>query len=393
MKRQYDLLYVEGPGDVVEAFERWSRQEDVITETSRTYSSQFFDFCRKYELRTCAMSYCSQAKWASDERFWVENRPKPLAGAGIRYHLAQILYGLFIVVKAARLRPKSINITSGVTYWWVLAPLRLLGIHLIAHMHNCLWPNGYRPSSFSGRLLLAMDGWFFRRVASAVVCVSPEIERQIKRIAGEKHCPVFQFRGQFYRQDFEAPKLPPPHRQKPFRVVFAGRIERNKGVFDMLDMAERLRAEEVCFDICGGGSALEELRREAAQRGLESYVHIHGKLSRPDLLKIYQQGHVVIVPTRSDFCEGMPMVCAEAVLLGRPVITTRLSNALDVLKGAIAEAQPDDVDSFVLAIQKLKHDADYFAALCSGCQPLREQFLDGSQGLTAVLEQTYQSLT
>lgn len=81
------------------------------------------------------------------------------------------------------------------------------------------------------------------------------------------------------------------------------------------------------------------------------------------------------------------MVCAEAVLLGRPVITTRLSNALDVLGEAIAEAQPDDVDSFVTAIRKIKTDRAYYESLCQACEPLREPFLDGTRGLTATLEQ------
>jgi len=43
--KKFDLIYIEGPGDLVESFRRWYNKEDVITETSRTFSGQFFDFC------------------------------------------------------------------------------------------------------------------------------------------------------------------------------------------------------------------------------------------------------------------------------------------------------------------------------------------------------------
>ena len=84
--------------------------------------------------------------------------------------------------------------------------------------------------------------------------------------------------------------------------MFAERIEKNKGVFDILDMAEALDDDNVTFHICGDGSALKALIKEIQQRALENRVFIHGKLKRPDLLPIYAQAHVVIIPTRSDFC-------------------------------------------------------------------------------------------
>jgi len=388
-KTGFDTIYVEGPGDIVEAFRRWNKQEDVLTETSRTFSSQFFEFCHANNLSAYVLSHSKLLKKESNDQFLVENQPKPLLGNGVKYHLSQIFYGLQIVYTAIRYQPRSVHITSGVTYWFVLAPLKLFGIQVNAHLHNAILPNGQLPEGLGKRTLLALDGWFFRRVAFSAFCVSPALEQQIKIISGSDHCPVYQFRSQFFRRDFENPVSPPSHQQEPFKVVYAGRIEREKGVFDLLDIMLQFCDQGVELDICGGGSALNELRNDVAKRGLNSIVHIHGQLCRSDLLNIYTNGHVVIIPTRSESGEGLPMVCAEAVLLGRPIITTRISNALDVLKGAIAEAQPDEVDSYVMAIKKLKSDKAYYESLCQGCESLREQFLDGKQGLTKVLQQVY----
>ena len=60
------------------------------------------------------------------------------------------------------------------------------------------------------------------------------------------------------------------------------------------------------------GGALEGLKRAIADEDLRDEVIVHGKLKRPELLAVYGRSHVVLVPTRSTFCEGMPMVAAEA---------------------------------------------------------------------------------
>ncbi|MEQ1546242.1 glycosyltransferase, partial [Methyloglobulus sp.] len=383
---RFDIMYVEGPGDVVESFRRWNSQEDVLTETSRTYSGQFFDFCKINNLKTYVISYHDQAKLEITPQFHVENLPKLVLGSGVLYHLSQILYGLRLVAIAIRLRPTYLDVTSGVTYWFVLSPAKLFGIKIISHLHNGFWPNGYRPTGLGKRVLLALDGWFFRRIAAMALCVSPEIQRQIEAIAGKSHAPIYQFRGQFYRKDFEHPPASLPHNQRPFNIVFAGRVERDKGVFDLLAMAEQLRNDGVTFEICGGGSALEELKQECTNRGLGDIISISGNLQRPQLLAAYARAHIVIVPTRSDCAEAFAKVAAEAILMGRPAICSSVVPAIEVLKNAVIAVTADDLDGYVNAIKQLLSNSKDYESLCQNCPSLREQFLDGAQGLTSVLQ-------
>ena len=385
---KFDIIYVEGPGDVVESFRSWNKQEDVPSETSRTFSGQFFDYCKENSLKAYAISYNEVVKQEKTAQFLVENRPKRILGGGALYHLSQILYGLKLVALGIRYRPKYFSVTTGVTYWFVLAPLKLLGIKIVPQLHNCLWPRGYRSTKLSRRIMLAMDGWFFRRIAAISLCVSPEIQRQIEAITHKSHGPIYQFSPQFYRRDFEHPPSPAPHALKPFSIAFAGRVERSKGVFDLLDMAEQLRSDGVTFEICGSGSALEELRITCQQRKLEDIVTIHGKLQRPQLLAVYARAHVVIVPTRSDFDEGFAMVAAEAILMNRPVICSSVVPAVEVLKSATIEVTAENLDGYILNIRRLLSDSAYYESLCQNCWPLREQFLDGKQGLASVLSRS-----
>ncbi len=388
MQKKIDLIYIEGPGDIVEAFTRWKNQEDVLTETSRTFSSQVFDFCQKNQLSSLFISTFSDKKQDTFLNLSAENIPKKALAGGLGYHLSQCFYGIRIIGICLKHRPRCLHITSGVTHWFMLAPLKLLGIKIFPQFHNTLWPKGFAPTSTKDKVILRLSAWFLKKFADATVCCSPEIRSQINQISDNPTCADIQFRAQFYRQNFESPPAPPAHNARPFNIVFAGRIERNKGVFDILCMAEIMQGQDLIFHICGGGPAEDELKIECAKRNLNNRVIIHGKLKRPDLLAIYNQGHAVIVPTRSDFCEGLPMVAIESILLGRPVITSRLSNALDVLTDAIVEAQPDDVQSYVSAIKKLMTDHVFYTQKCQACNQYREPFLDGSQGLTKVLEQT-----
>jgi len=197
----------------------------------------------------------------------------------------------------------------------------------------------------------------------------------------------FDHRIQFSDADFRT--LPRPVRSTPMRIMFAGRIEADKGVFDILTICELLAARRpgaFVFDICGGGGAFEELRAQVIARGLERMVTLHGKLVRPDLLEVYAASELVIVPTRSTFCEGLPGVCAEAVLAGRPVLTSRLSNALDELRGAVIEAREDDPADYAAKIEALADDASRYAELVRGTELVRGQFTNRNRGMKRMLE-------
>lgn len=126
---------IEGFGDLVEVFRYWLRQENLLEHTSRTVSAQFFDFCKANGLTAYASSNHPQAKKEVSEQFYVLNRPKLILEIPILYHFCQILYGLRVLGSALRRRPKYIITISGVTFWYMLAPLKLMGIKIIPLFH------------------------------------------------------------------------------------------------------------------------------------------------------------------------------------------------------------------------------------------------------------------
>jgi glycosyltransferase involved in cell wall biosynthesis len=115
-------------------------------------------------------------------------------------------------------------------------------------------------------------------------------------------------------------------------------------------------------------------------------VSIRGWTSLEDLRDVYARSHISIVPTRSSFSEGLAMTAAEAILAGRPVLTSPVVPALEILRPACVEAKTNDVDSYVGAILKLIEDPDQYRGLCQACPDLQGQFYDRKQGLAVALK-------
>jgi glycogen synthase len=386
--KELRILYALGPGEVVNTYRLWRDSDEGLSQTSLTFSGQFFDLCRQHGYRGYAVSSFSRRAFEHDSSIIAENRPKRLVGRGIWYHISQILYGLSIVSTAIRWRANFVLVDSGTTHWATLGALKLANVRVVGVLHNALWPAGHKPRRLTRRLILKTDAWFWRRVADAVISVSPECERQVRELAGSLSGRALQCRAQYRRSDFEAIGPPPPLGSGVLRIVFSGRVERDKGALDLVEIAVLVDAKypgRTRFDVCGGGTALQELRELVESRGVEHLLHVHGRLDRPELLKIYARSHVFIVPTRSTFCEGMPLVCAEAVLSGRPIITSPVTNATDVLEGAIVLAETDDPSSYADKIGLLLEDVRLFDQLHKACPRLQEQFYDPRNSLTAAI--------
>jgi glycogen(starch) synthase len=378
-----DVLYCEGPGDLVASYETWKRGGDFTKETSVTFSGQFFEFCRLERLTFHAVSYCNRAQTIIDGPCTISNMPRRDARLPkIGYELTVFFYTLRLLVLALRERPQVIFVSSGVIDWAYLGILRLSGAKVVPILHNTLWPEGFRP-----KIGLRQRAYRFvwQRWVWSTLAVSPACARQVHSLADA--VPVTVFKPSFPPTSFSEPQ-PQSFAKTPFRVMFAGRIEKDKGVFDILDMAAKLPHVE--FSLCGDGQALPELQRQINVRRLDN-VSTHGKLDRTQLLNRYREAHAVIVPTRSTFAEGFAMVVAEAILLLRPVISNPVVPAAEVLRSAVISVPTDDVAAYTAAILELSGNGRAYSRLIDNAAALRPIILDDSTSLLEILRVTEKS--
>jgi len=238
------------------------------------------------------------------------------------------------------------------------------------------------------------NGWFFRWGCAAIISVSEEITRQVGELTNSKSRPVTSFIPQYRRSSFA--KIRAPHENgSPFNVLYVGRIERNKGVFDVVEIARRLQQDgrsEFHFDLCGAGAALQDLRKAIDAAGLSQTVRCHGHCDQTTMSEMYSRSHVVIVPTTSDFIEGFNKVVAEGVLAGRPVITSSVCPALALVRDSVVEVPPDDVSAYANAIVQLREDRELYRDKRRACAAAQEQFYEPRKGWAAVLERVLASI-
>ena len=376
-KRTPRLFYSAGPGDVLGTFHHWLSGQEDPAQTHVTYSSQFFDLCRELGAPGLVVSYHAKRGKYQAERLIVEHLPIPYrARSGLLWHFGQVLYGLMLLVRAVRFRA-DIAILSEGTHWFMLGLFRLFGIHVVPNL-LCVLHTKYRTPSRINRILLRMARPIFRSRALAILSMSHDITRQIRAITGPAHRPILEFLP-LYRRELFAQITPPPADRQPFRVFYAGRVERDKGVFDLLQIASELREagrHDIEFDLCGGGSALADLQAQARAQGLETTFRCHGHAQHQLMQRMLSGSHVVIVPTRTAFVEGFNQVIAEAICAGRPVISSPVCPALEYVQPASEQARPDDVDSYKQALLRLADNPAHYQNLQSACANLSGMFFN-----------------
>lgn len=388
MAKPLRILYAIGPEDVIEAYNFWIKGEDTPSQVSMPFSSQFYEACKSLDAKGYVIAEASQPAIVRDERFIIECRPVPLKNArGIFYHGRQLLRGLQLLQVAISFQANVIIADSGTTYWFVLSLFSWLGIKVIPSLHCTLWRK-YSGQTLGEKITLRLSRNLFKSGCHKIHVVSHDIAEQIAELTGGIHQPVYKFLPTYRRSDF-ASIAPPAKETSPFRVLFAGRVEYNKGVFDLLEIAASFASsgiKDIIFDICGAGSALEALRQQAKQANLDDFFICHGYCNKPQMREMFGKSHAVIVPTRTDFIEGFNRVVSESILSGRPVITSAVCPALFYVLDAVIEVPPNDVTAYANAVLQLYNNPHIYEQKRLATLKLQDQFYNINNSWGAMLK-------
>ncbi len=388
MSKKLRILYAAGCGDVISTYKHWVQGQDDPSQLAITYSGQFYEVCRDLDAQAYVISSCEERQILHDGQFLIEHRPMPLrSSSGLLYHLALLLYGLRLISSAVRFRADVAVVSNGTTHWFILSLLPWFGVAVIPSLHCTLWRK-YIPQRNVEKLILRLSHYFFANGCAAILTISEDISEQVAQLAANKDRKILKFSPTYRRKQFAGIDAPDKKR-KPFRVLFASRIEQDKGVFDLLEIAKRLAAlgrQDITFELCGSGSALESVRLAAKLGGIDSHFICHGHCNKQKMRQILNQTHVVIVPTKSDFLEGFNKVVAEGILSGRPVVTSSVCPAISSVRDAVVEVPPDDINSYTDALLKLCDNHEFYEQKRHNCLGVQEQFYDNERSWGTALK-------
>lgn len=385
------VFYSIGPADIVKMHGHWARGEPD-SSIHVPYARLFIETVDRLGADAWIITSNPNATDVQAGRFRLTHRPDPSGRqSGLGFHVGQVRRALRLVADAARFQPDVAFVAEG-GHWWALSLMRLLGVQVVPSLHCVLWQK-YKPPTRVQRTVLALNRWFFGRCCFAVMAVSNDISKQVQEMTPGRTPPILEFIPHYLRSRWET--LPAANwRERPFRVLFAGRIERNKGPFDLLDIAKRFAAEgrDIAFDICGRGPALDDLVAAAKAAGLESKFVCHGFCDQEKLRTLLGQSHVVVVPTTTDFVEGFNKVVAEGVLAGRPVVTSAVVPALAYVRDAVLEVEADNVNGYRDAIVRLAEDEKLYEAKRGATARYRDTFLEPGKHWGAMASEIFDAL-
>ncbi|WP_051200223.1 glycosyltransferase family 4 protein [Butyrivibrio sp. FCS006] len=135
------------------------------------------------------------------------------------------------------------------------------------------------------------------------------------------------------------------------QIVYAGRIEKIKGVDILLQAWMKLGDKAPKLIICGSGE-LEGWCKEYISNNEIENVEMLGQISNSEVKKLIGESMAMIYPTQ--WYEGFPMAVAEAYVMGTPIIASDIGNVGNLVDEGISglKFKSNSVVSLAKAVEK-----------------------------------------
>ena len=140
-------------------------------------------------------------------------------------------------------------------------------------------------------------------------------------------------------------------------LLYHGRVDRRKGVLDMIEALRRLRDERLDFRLVlsGIGPDLEAATQRLAETGLDAVTTMRGYVDYDHAPEAYEGADIFVSPT---YAEGFSNTILEAMATGLATISCRVVGVVDCLRdgenGLLTE--PGDIEALASGLRRLITD-------------------------------------
>ncbi|MBN2279909.1 MAG: glycosyltransferase [Candidatus Marinimicrobia bacterium] len=156
-----------------------------------------------------------------------------------------------------------------------------------------------------------------------------------------------------------------PKKFTRLKILSIGRFVEKKGFPYLLDACQQLLADEVSFEltIVGHGPMWEEISNLIETYKLENHVFLTGAMPQEKLRTKFLASDLFVLPAikaPDGDLDGIPVVLMEAMALGIPVISTKISGIPELIEndvnGILIEEK--NIEQLVDAIKKMAEFSD-----------------------------------
>ncbi|MBU0481314.1 MAG: glycosyltransferase [Proteobacteria bacterium] len=268
--------------------------------------------------------------------------------------------------------------SSGPLLWISFLAARLHTIPWIHSRHNRVSVPG---QSKMAKFVATLDGHCMIR-ADGVICHGPYLKQELLE-AGVQSARIHEFDVGF--QDFisEAANLSPApellqYTSRPY-VLYVGRMEEYKGIFDLFSaLEERLKTNpEFLLIYAGGGRDLQQLKDRIAEKSLNHQVIVLGKVARSKIIMLLKAARILVVATRTVFPEGRCMAAMEGLALGIPVVAPDFGPFPYLIKPKVNGLlyRADNSDDLRRKIDSLLDDEAFYREIICGVKKTSREII------------------
>jgi len=229
--------------------------------------------------------------------------------------------------------------------------------------------------AISGRRVIAAASWlerFLYRRADAVTVLSEDLRDNVAAKLGGQRPERVEVIPNFV----DTERIAPADRENDYRrefglegrtvVMYAGNVGLSQSLDLVVTAARRLEdREDLVFVINGGGSALDDLRRDAAGLGNLRFVPMQPRERLPEVLAA---ADLHLVPLRTGLARSsVPSKLYSILAAGRPVLAsvdpgTEVAATLDRAQAGVS-VPPEDPHAFCTALEALVDDPERLRAM------------------------------
>lgn len=253
---------------------------------------------------------------------------------------------------------------------WIIGRINRVPYSVTGHAHDLFLPNPMLARKVRDAAFFATISEFNR--AWLVHVCGPDIVKRVRIVRCGLPLSEFPFRS---RQAGQGGSLP--------TIVSVGRLVDYKGFDLLLKACGRLTEEgrRLRCVIVGEGPERQPLERLASRLGIDGEIVFAGGQRQEAVREIVREADLFVLACRiggDGQRDGIPIVLMEAMALGVPVISTRLSGipelVVDDRTGLLV--QPDDDAMLARAIGMMLDDPDLRERLRVGARAMIEEQFD-----------------